>query len=72
MIQRFLDQLLDRRDLTHAEALEAMNSIMLGEATQAQIAGFLDRAAGQGRDRRRDRRLCRGDARPRRVGATKA
>ena len=32
---------LDRRDLTRAEAHEAMDSIMRGEATQAQIAGFL-------------------------------
>ena len=38
---------------------------MRGEATQAQIGGFLDRSAAQGRDRGRDRRLRRGDARPR-------
>src|SRR3954453_19922506 len=34
-------QLLERRDLTRAEAFEAMHEIMRGEATQAQIAGFL-------------------------------
>jgi anthranilate phosphoribosyltransferase len=34
-------KVLDGRDLTRAEAREAMDSIMRGEATQAQIAGFL-------------------------------
>src|SRR5206468_8679186 len=33
--------LLDRRDLTRAEAREAMEEIMRGEATESQIAGFL-------------------------------
>src|SRR5438046_8466818 len=34
-------QLLERRDLTRAEACETMHEIVGGEATQAQIAGFL-------------------------------
>ena len=38
---------------------------MCGEATPAQVAGFLDGAAGQGRDGRGDARPRRPDARPR-------
>jgi len=41
VIQEFLAALLERRDLTRAEARQAMAEIMSGEATQAQIAGFL-------------------------------
>ena len=41
MIQRALGQLLDGRDLSRDEAREVMASIMNGEATPAQIAGFL-------------------------------
>ena len=41
MIQHALQQLLDRRDLTRAEAREVMDVVMRGEATPAQIAGFL-------------------------------
>ena len=41
MIQQALAQLLDRRDLSRDDAREAMNTIMRGDATQAQIAGFL-------------------------------
>jgi anthranilate phosphoribosyltransferase len=41
VIQPYVARLLDGHDLTRAEAREAMRSIMLGEATQAQIAGFL-------------------------------
>jgi anthranilate phosphoribosyltransferase len=40
-IFRAMAKVLDGRDLTRAEAHEAMDSIMRGEATQAQIAGFL-------------------------------
>jgi anthranilate phosphoribosyltransferase len=40
-IQESLQRLLDRVDLTRVEARETMHQIMLGEATQAQIAGFL-------------------------------
>ena len=39
--------------------------MMRGEATQAQIAGSPGRAAGEGRDGRRDHRVRRGDARAR-------
>ncbi len=41
MIQRALNDLLERRDLTREEACEAMEEIMRGEATPSQIAGFL-------------------------------
>src|SRR6266849_257757 len=41
MIQELLGSLLDGRDLTRDEARVAMHEIMRGEATQAQIAGFL-------------------------------
>jgi anthranilate phosphoribosyltransferase len=41
VIQGLLPKLLDGSDLTRQEAREAMHEIMQGEATQAQIAGFL-------------------------------
>src|SRR5213592_1430963 len=41
MIQRALARLLDGHDLSREEAHEVMSSIMSGEATPAQIAGFL-------------------------------
>jgi anthranilate phosphoribosyltransferase len=41
MIQQALARLLDGHDLSREEARGVMGSIMNGEATQAQIAGFL-------------------------------
>src|SRR2546422_1717706 len=41
MIQRALARLLDGDDLSREEAHEVMGSIMAGEATPAQIGGFL-------------------------------
>lgn len=41
MIQQALSRLLDGHDLSRAEAREVMASIMAGEATPAQIGGFL-------------------------------
>jgi anthranilate phosphoribosyltransferase len=41
MIQPALETLLAERDLSRAEAREAMGAIMTGEATPAQIGGFL-------------------------------
>ena len=41
MIQETIARLLENVDLTRAEACEAMQEIMRGDATQAQIAGFL-------------------------------
>jgi anthranilate phosphoribosyltransferase len=41
MIQRALQRLLDGHDLTRDEAREVMGTIMRGEATAAQIGGFL-------------------------------
>ncbi|HEV3478061.1 MAG TPA: hypothetical protein VG144_01275, partial [Gaiellaceae bacterium] len=40
-MQTLLARLLDGHDLTRDEAREAMNTIMSGEATPAQIGGFL-------------------------------
>ena len=41
MIQRALAELLEGRELTREDAREAMGAIMTGEATPAQIGGFL-------------------------------
>jgi anthranilate phosphoribosyltransferase len=41
VIQQALQQLLDGRELSRADAREAMGAIMSGEATPAQIGGFL-------------------------------
>ena len=41
MITRAIADVADGRDLTREEAREVMAGIMAGEATQAQIAGFL-------------------------------
>ena len=41
MIQQALAKLLDGHDLSREEAREVMRTIMTGEATSAQIAGFL-------------------------------
>ena len=41
MIQTALSRLLDGHDLSRAQARDVMNEIMSGEATQAQIGGFL-------------------------------
>jgi anthranilate phosphoribosyltransferase len=41
MIQETIARLLDGHDLSHADAHAAMSQIMGGDATQAQIAGFL-------------------------------
>lgn len=41
MIRTALAQVLDRRDLSRGQAREVMDQIMRGEATPAQIGGFL-------------------------------
>jgi len=41
VIQATVSRLLEGSDLSRADAHEAMNEIMRGDATQAQIAGFL-------------------------------
>jgi anthranilate phosphoribosyltransferase len=41
MIKRAISQLLDGRDLSRAEARDVMGVIMRGEATPAQMGGFL-------------------------------
>ena len=40
-IQEALAQLLEGRDLSRGEARDVMNQIMSGEATPAQMGGFL-------------------------------
>ncbi len=41
MIQKIIQKIVEKRDLTYDEAYEAMRSIMVGEATPSQIASFL-------------------------------
>lgn len=41
MIQAVLRNVIERNDLSEAEAYDMMSSIMSGEATESQIAGFL-------------------------------
>jgi anthranilate phosphoribosyltransferase len=41
MIQTLINKLIERQDLTEAEAFEAMDSIMSGKVTDAQIGAFL-------------------------------
>jgi anthranilate phosphoribosyltransferase len=41
MIQKAIQKLVEKKDLTHTEACEAMRAIMTEEATQSQIASFL-------------------------------
>src|SRR2546427_4008334 len=41
MITDFIQKMIDRVDLTEQEARDAMHEIMAGQATDAQIAGFL-------------------------------
>jgi anthranilate phosphoribosyltransferase len=41
VIQQALETLLERRDLSRVQACEAMSAIMDGDATPAQIGGFL-------------------------------
>ena len=41
MITDFIQKMIDRVDLTEEEARAAMEEIMSGETTDAQIAGFL-------------------------------
>ena len=41
VIQQHLSTLIDRQDLTASAMESAMDSIMQGEATPAQIAGFI-------------------------------
>jgi len=41
MITDFIQKMIDRVDLTEPEARSAMEEIMAGQATDAQIAGFL-------------------------------
>jgi anthranilate phosphoribosyltransferase len=41
MIHHALHELLERRDLSRDESRDVMDSVMRGEATPAQIGGFL-------------------------------
>ncbi len=53
VIQHALAQLLDGRDLTRDEARQTMAVIMAGEASEAQIAGFLVALRARARQRTR-------------------
>jgi anthranilate phosphoribosyltransferase len=48
VIQQALQRVLDGHDLARGETREVMNEIMRGEATQAQIGGFLIALRGKG------------------------
>jgi len=41
MITHFIQKMIERADLTEAEARQAMEEIMSGQSTDAQVAGFL-------------------------------
>src|SRR5206468_730823 len=41
MITDFIQKMIERADLTEAEARQAMEEIMSGQSTDAQVAGFL-------------------------------
>ena len=41
MLKPFINQIINRQNLTSAEAEEAMDIIMTGQATQAQIGAYL-------------------------------
>ena len=41
MIREAIGKLVDGEDLTQTEAVQVMNEIMEGEATPAQLAGFI-------------------------------
>ena len=65
MIQDAIAQILDGESLDRSQAYAVMDEIMRGDATQAQIAGFLValRAKGETTDAgRRDNSARRGEA----------
>ena len=66
-MREMLDTLLRREDLTAAQAAAAMEQVMDGAATPAQIAAFSRRAGDEGRTPRGDRRPRADDAGPCRV-----
>ena len=72
VIQASLGRLLDGHDLTRDEARETMNEIMRGEATQAQIAGFLVALRAKGETADEIAGLRGGDARARAARAAAA
>ncbi len=41
MIKELIGKVIEKKDLTENEAITAMNEIMNGEATPAQIAAFI-------------------------------
>ena len=65
VIQQALEQLLDGHDLSRDEARAVMGEIMTRRGDAGADRRLPRRAAAEGRDRRRDRRLRGGDARAR-------
>ena len=67
MIREAIQKVVDGQSLTEAEMTDAMNEIMSGDATDAQIASLITRAADErrnvGGDYRRDsRHAVKGDS----------
>ncbi len=62
-MQEFIYKLVNRQDLSAAEMTRAMETIMTGEATDAQIGAFVTAIADEGGDGDGDRRRGPGHAR---------
>ena len=67
MIKEAIVKIVNKGDLTYEEAYTVMNEIMGGETTPTQNAAFLHQERPGG-DHRRDRRMRRRHAGPRRQG----
>ena len=70
MIKEAIVKIVNKGDLTYEEAYTVMNEIMGGETTPTQNAAFLPPSPPRapGGDHRRDRRMRRRHAGPRRQG----
>ncbi len=62
MLKEAILKVVSGQDLTEAEMTRAMEAIMNGEATEAQIGAFITGLQDEGRDRGRDHRRGPGDA----------
>ena len=71
MIKEAIVKIVNKGDLTYEEAYTVMNEIMGGETTPTQNAAFLaalSTKSARAGDHRRDRRMRRRHAGPRRQG----
>ena len=59
VLTRAIDALASGATSAADEAADVLAEIMHGDVSEIEIAGFLDRAAHEGRDRRRARRASR-------------